>query len=456
MAKDLQQIANTIYFNLYQGKNLLAINKTGDKEERSTLFFYDDKRGIWVELNKMILRTQLMKDEELETTAQRNQVINNVAVLAEITSLYDNFEFNSDRNRVVLQNGVFNIETQEIEEFDRNLFSTIQLPFEYDPHAKCPQFLEFLTEIMLGDKEMVTFLLEWLGYLFAPTTKYEALLIWIGEGANGKSALSKLFKLMLGKDNISNIRLTNLFKTGSSLRMFNKLVNFSVETEMGRDHIVLDTGIIKNIVSGEEVVAKQLYKDEFEFKPFARQILICNDMPIVKDTSEGWIRRLHMIPFDYTVPVDKRIPDIEKKLFEEASGIFNLAMEHYQNLISRDRFELPTRVKTAVEQYQIDTNSPAEFVLNKYKELFADDPMPFNQFRSEYYDWCLENGYKPYGRLNMWKQIERFFRSRREIGIRPTKFNGSRNEVFVQFLLLDDPLVDLKKREQLLGFMGDA
>lgn len=454
MAKDLVSIAKRYYKNHYNGEDIISINRRGDKEERSVLFVYNKDLGIWEELNKMVIRKRLMLEDSIDTPRSRNTVLQNLATLIEITQQENkDFEFNRDRSKIVLQNGVFDLETMKLGGYDRELYSTIRLPFEYDESAECPQFLAFLEEIMEDDDEMVQFHLEWLGYLFAPTTKYEAMMVWIGEGANGKSALSKLYKMMLGSDNISNIRLTNLYKPGAALRMENKLVNFSVETEMGRDQIVLDTGIVKNIVSGEEVTAKKLYRDLYEFRPFARQILICNDMPIVKDTSEGWIRRLHMVPFNYFVPKEKRIPDIEKELFKEASGIFNLAMQHYTTLEKRGRFELPKRVLEAVEQYQIENNSPAEYVLEFLEEIEGEE-MEYSDFHEGYRDWCIRLGYKPFGYRNFWKQIERFFRSRKEYGVIPIKRKGAGNVTLLS-IVQGEKEVSAHDEEKFLKILDD-
>ena len=65
-------------------------------------------------------------------------------------------------------------------------FTLTQLPYDYDPDAKCPDWLNFLDDVMEGNEELILLLQQWTGYLFSRDLREHKFLLCVGEGANGK------------------------------------------------------------------------------------------------------------------------------------------------------------------------------------------------------------------------------------------------------------------------------
>jgi len=93
-----------------------------------------------------------------------------------------------DSVRINLKNGTVEITEKGmvIRDFDKNDFLTYQLSFSHDPHAKCPLFMQFLSE-MLPDEQLQEVLAEFFGYIFTKHLKLEKCLLLYGSGGNGKS-----------------------------------------------------------------------------------------------------------------------------------------------------------------------------------------------------------------------------------------------------------------------------
>ena len=70
-----------------------------------------------------------------------------------------------------------------------NYFTTVCLPYAYNPDAECPDFDEFLQNITLGRQDYIDLLQEFIGYLFRPDLREQKFLLCVGEGANGKGVL---------------------------------------------------------------------------------------------------------------------------------------------------------------------------------------------------------------------------------------------------------------------------
>ena len=75
------------------------------------------------------------------------------------------------------------------------------MPVDYNPNAKCPQFLKFLAEIL---PEMIDRLQmqEGFGNCLPPSHEYMIIFFLYGEGHNGKSTLLGVLTALLGNANL--------------------------------------------------------------------------------------------------------------------------------------------------------------------------------------------------------------------------------------------------------------
>src|SRR6266404_2916334 len=86
-----------------------------------------------------------------------------------------------------------------------------------------------------------------------------------------------------------------------------------VETNEGRR---LDVAKIKTL-TGEDVISAALkYENYFEFRPQAKLVLATNHRPHVPATDDSIWRRVKVVPFNISVPEDKRVPELAKRFLE--------------------------------------------------------------------------------------------------------------------------------------------
>ena len=79
-------------------------------------------------------------------------------------------KFNSEPNLLVVQNGVLNIETGEINPPSSSYLFTIGLPITFDPQATCPAIAKFFSEIVI--EENVPLLYEIIGWTLDKYSKF--------------------------------------------------------------------------------------------------------------------------------------------------------------------------------------------------------------------------------------------------------------------------------------------
>ena len=68
----------------------------------------------------------------------------------------------------------------------------------FDPHAPCPRWQRFLSEIFLADEELLDWIWRLAGYLLTASTSEQCFWLCYGRGANGKSTFLNVLSAVLG------------------------------------------------------------------------------------------------------------------------------------------------------------------------------------------------------------------------------------------------------------------
>ena len=74
-------------------------------------------------------------------------------------------EFDADRMILNCQNGILNLKTGKLEPHRREALCTKILRIDYDSHARCPQFMDFLELVTGGTRDSSTITSGWPGTL---------------------------------------------------------------------------------------------------------------------------------------------------------------------------------------------------------------------------------------------------------------------------------------------------
>ena len=112
-----------------------------------------------------------------------------------------------------LRNGFFSLTTFELLLHSKKIFSTVQIPFLYDPEARYPNFKKFLDEIFLGDKTLKRiFTGSVLVWIILTDCRAKVFLFYY-HGSSGKSVVCDLlYHLAGGKEQVSTVALGDLVR----------------------------------------------------------------------------------------------------------------------------------------------------------------------------------------------------------------------------------------------------
>jgi putative DNA primase/helicase len=119
--------------------------------------------------------------------------------------------------------------------------------------------------------------------------------------------------------------------------------------------------VLKSWTGGDPITARFLFGEDFTFKPVGKIWLAANTKPLISERNYAAWRRVHLIPFNVTIPKPEQDKELESKLLEELPGILNWALEGLKEY-QRIGLEPPEAVKAATEAYRKENDSLEAFV----------------------------------------------------------------------------------------------
>jgi putative DNA primase/helicase len=220
------------------------------------------------------------------------------------------------------------------------------------PRGDCPLFLRFLDRIMAGDKELIAYIRRVFGYCLTGITREHALFFGHGSGGNGKGVLKSTFAGLMGDYHKTAPIQTftasygDRHSTDVASLCGARLVTAS-ETEEGRHW---DEAKVKLLTGGDQVSARFMRQDDFQFTPAFKLFIDGNHQPALKSVDEAIRRRLQMIPFAVTIPPDERDGELTEKLKAEWPGILRWAIDGCLQW-QTEGLRPPRAVKATTDEY---------------------------------------------------------------------------------------------------------
>ena len=194
------------------------------------------------------------------------------------------------------QNCIFDLQEETIEKPTPDIFCLVQIPYDYDPKAKAPQFFRFLQELFDNDQTRIDLVQEIMGACLYYEDIMQKLVVFLGSGSNGKSLLSNMIKHMLGERNVSAVALDQISSGRfGKQNLDRKLLNISSETKTEK---LYSTADLKALTGGDSIEIEEKFEKSYTTEIHSKFILLANDMIQTKDYSDGFYRRLLIIPFE--------------------------------------------------------------------------------------------------------------------------------------------------------------
>jgi putative DNA primase/helicase len=241
---------------------------------------------------------------------------------------------------------------------------------------------------MGGDEDKIGFLKRVLGYGMTGLISEQCLFVLYGSGANGKSTILEIIRELLAGYAMHTTTASLLGSSGSPIR--NDLARLNgarfvsaVEIGMGKK---LDEALVKQLTGGDQVTARFLYNEYFEYKPEFKLFIAANHKPEIQGVDHGIWRRIHLIPFDVTIPTEEIDRELPNKLRAELPGILAWAVQGCREW-QEQGLNVPASISNATAAYRAEMDIIAEF-LNDRCTIAANEKTPLGTLYADYTEWA--------------------------------------------------------------------
>jgi putative DNA primase/helicase len=262
---------------------------------------------------------------------------------------------------------------------------------DYDPKADCPMWKQFILEIMDYKIDIMKFVQTACGVAVTGDTREQTMFILFGSGANGKTTFLNTILSILGDYATSTPTETFMRKSGDQItndiaRLRGTRFVTTTEAEQGRR---MSEPTIKKVTGNDQMTARFLYGEFFNFMPTFKIFMATNHKPVIKGTDHGIWRRIKLIPFTTTIADEKQDKDLEIKLRKEASGILNWLLEGTA-IWQKEGLQAPAAVLAATNEYRNEMDVIGNFLKECCCAKEGAKILIKELFRA-YQDWCDEN-----------------------------------------------------------------
>lgn len=252
-------------------------------------------------------------------------------------------------------------------------------------------WLNALDTFFCGNAELIDYVQQTVGLAAIGKVYQEAMIIAYGDGRNGKSTFWNAIAKVLGSYSgaLSAEALTVGVKRNVKPEMAEikgKRLIIAAELEEG---MRLNTSVVKQLCSTDEIAAEEKYKDPFKYTPTHTLVLYTNHLPKVGANDEGTWRRLIVIPFLAKIEGKPEVKNFAEHLVQTAGGaILTWIIEGAKKAIDCDfRLKKPQVVEDAISEYR-DKNNWLGIFLEDCCEVDASYTQKSGELYQEYRAYC--------------------------------------------------------------------
>jgi len=391
---------------------------TTKNDAKNEMWFY--KKGIYVPNGRSEIK-EILRNILFDNYNQHyyTQVINRIEADTFIES--ELFFNNNNPFEIPILNGILDLKTKNISQFNPRKIFFNKLNVEYNPEMDCPKIDKFLSEVLTDDDDRKIFY-ELGGFCLLKEYKFEKAFMFLGDGRNGKDKTLELLKRMIGIENCCSVPLSSMFADSFIIsEFFGKMVNLSGEIN-NKD--LKDTSMFKALTGRSLVSAQRKFLNPISFVNYAKFVFACNELPMIYDNSRGFWDRWILLEFPYTFVTEEEYiekkdinsnlkikdDDIINKITtpEEMSGLLNKFLTGLDRLNKNKKFSNTKGTDEIKNLWIGKSNSVMAFCLNNVEEHYIDF-ITKQQFRERYEQYCIKNKLKVENNKRIKKTIEELY-----------------------------------------------
>lgn len=372
------------------------------------LMMYNKKTGLWtldgLEEIRPFIRAKL--DKMKRKIYYVKEVVAAISDMVQVTKWPDA----PPANLIPFADKIADLKTGEISDYRPELFFVSKIKCPYIPEKIPTPNIDNFINTTLEEEDALSFI-ELLSYTLYRDHPYQKMFFFMGGGRNGKSKAQRLYQRVIGIENMSAITLMDLqYNKFQKIRLYGKFINFSPEIEEGT--VLKKTSGMKGLTGGDPIEFEEKFKKGFLAMSSCKIAFFCNSLPMTRDSSDAFYRRIHIINFPQKFDEEEskenkitkgklaeadiitRIPP--KEINALAYGSFLMA----QLMLKRRfpfKFTHHTDIATKTKQYEELSNPVGVFIEEKCN-IVADPTIHVRPviFKQKFREWQITREEAPW------------------------------------------------------------
>lgn len=391
--------------------NLVKV-KPDRHSDFASIYYYSEEDGMYHQFLGDGSSQYAIRSYQIMPHSKYEETIKNILVLLSGNSrvlTYDNI--NSDPKRVLFRNGIYNLETDELEPFSPDHVFTRRIDVDYIPLDKFDKdegkvfrkFLKHLVEDPARTKKdkikIRNILLETVGMILSNVPCYytKKCILMTGKGNTGKSKMKELVARLLESDGVNYTNASELSEIEINKFIRGDLAREGVRMAGADDMSALslsDVSTFKSLTGGGQITAEHKGEDPFTFT-FKGFFWMCMNAIPKMPKDDAVYDRMLIIKCNNVVTKEERDPKLMDKLLEEKEYIVSLCMKHLRNLIDRDYvYDMCEAVETEITDYIAGNDDVYQFFGDTFVASTGNTRIKMRDAYDKYIQWRKDNGYK--------------------------------------------------------------
>lgn len=366
----------------------------GGRLVRSDGEFYAYNGKVWEKLDADMLKHMVAVDM-ITSGAQGSKINACIDLVSKLAPVYTGGMNKSIDGLIIFNNGVLEVNTGQLYAHSMDFKTTAMVPYDYNPAACCPEWLDFLYGTFEGDAERVGLLQEWLGYLLSSDYRHHKVMLLLGPKRSGKGTIGRVFESVVGTANFAGGSLSSFNNDAFIDRLRTKPVLFigDAEKKVSNNDLPRVIERIKTISGNDSVDFNRKYLSGLSDTLPTRITIAANSVPSLFDDSGALASRMLVLPFYKSAYGNEDLHLIDRLLCE-LPGIAAWALEGLRRLQANGRFSTPA-ASVAEMDYLVENYSPLVRFLSECCVQAPDQRTSARDLYETYRAWALAEGEDP-------------------------------------------------------------
>lgn len=373
-----------------------------DEMEGARLAMYQPDKGIYTQ-NTTIIERVLNYIEYGAKSARFTEIIKALAREVPIRPK------TIDKDLITVKNGVVDLKKMKLLPFSHKYVFDTTIATAYNPNIKEPNIdgwtpSQWLDDLACGNEQIKLLLLQVIADAVNGNYSRRKAILLYGNGSNGKGTFQALIENIVGLQNCANLKINQFGERFALSQLIGKTV--VIGDDLGAGIYIDDSGAFNSVITNDAVLIEFKGQQMFSTRLYCTVIQSTNEMPKMRNRSDGTYRRLIIAPFNAKFQDDGdnwKIKDEYINRDDVKEWFLYQALQ-----LDFDKFIEPDISKDLLEQYKQENDPVADFKANVFDELVASgmSRIPTGMLYMIFNNFCEQQNYKKWSQKTFNKQLK--------------------------------------------------